>query len=431
LQNRSISSIIYLCFIERGGKEMVKKIKGVLAFILMVVITLNNVQASSSDFINIGIFEKAFVSSSVKAEKLLPFINVFSESAIYDTKISSSGMSMSSKSITIDNEIKGSQIILASDTVTVNGEVEYAKIMATNVVINGKIKKDTIIIANSVFVTEKGSIENDAIILSSKVEIRGKIEGSLIGNIGDLYVSGTIGRDVRASVTSFEFKNENISGDIFLQTDADTKDLLEKYPQATIKSIEKQEGSKVKKQESLYKILTKGLLQVVIYSLIYVIITKKPNNFVNKLSKKVKQNLPLTSFIGIAMIFAIPMILFLLFVAGMVGFASFAWPAMIAYITITILVFMTSQFIVGIVVSSFVLEKNKEENVGMRLFSKTFLVFASIYIISVVPYVKEYASIIYVLFASGIVFTGIFKKYKDINPQDKIEDTKNEENKDV
>lgn len=405
---------------------MNKKIKKFFLILIIIVVNFNSVFASTSDLINLGIFDKSYISSSVSKEKLLPFINMFSENATYDTNLKSSGVSISGKSINVDKNLQGTQIISASDTVTISGEVEYAKIIATNVIIKGKISKDVLILAKSVFITETASIGNDAIIFAGKVEMRGNVSGSLIVSTGDFYLSGNVGRDLRIKVAGtaintnnsknqniLKLENEKIAGNIFIETNMDTTAIKAKYPNATIKVII-QKTTVVKKQ-NISKLITKGILTALMYTFVYVIISKKKNNTLNKITEKIKTHLVLSSCIGLVLISLIPVICTLLFVLGILGLGPVAWPMLIAYVASVTLIFMTSTLIVGLVITDFVVGKIVEDNnKKIKVLTITFGIFATLYMLTVLPIISNYAGMLYILLALGIMFTAIFIKTKEI-----------------
>jgi hypothetical protein len=376
------------------------------------------------NIINFGIFDGDFVSSINKFKKVLPFINVATKNMTYDTDVSASGLSFSNQSITVKNSLKGVQVLTAMDTVTIDNSCEYGVIFATNVVIKGKIEKDILIMAQSVFITDTAEIGNDITIVASKVEVKGKINGNLLGTAEDLTVYGNIAKDLRMNAKAVKLENEKISGDIYLSTDSDTASIIKKYPNAVIEKY----TSEVKNDDKsidVYSVVTKGIVVVFTYTLVAYLVNKKENNLIQKATNKFEKYMPFTFIMGILMLLLLPVILIGLLIFGVMGLGVIAWPVLVAYLSFIILTCILDVLIVGLVLIDIIISKIDKEKLNIT--KKIFIylgIFASIYVLN---YLFSYVAMLCAITSVGIVFTTMTRKIdKDKNMGEvKVDGTKN------
>lgn len=410
-----------------------KKIFSFLFILFTLFICLNSVQAVNEEksagalkqnIINFGIFDGDFVSSINKFKKVLPFINVATKNMTYDTDVSASGLSFSNQSITVKNSLKGVQVLTAMDTVTIDNSCEYGVIFATNVVIKGKIEKDILIMAQSVFITDTAEIGNDITIVASKVEVKGKIKGNLLGTAEDLTVYGNISKDLRMNAKTVKFENEKISGDIYLSTDSNTASIIKKYPNAVIENY----TSEVKNEDKsidVYSVVTEGIVVVFTYTLVAYLLNKKGNNIIQKATNKFEKYMPFTFLMGILMLLLLPVILIGLLIFGVMGLGVIAWPIFVAYLSFIILTCILDVLIVGLVLINIIISKIDKEKLNTT--KKIFIylgIFASIYVLK---YFFSYAAMLCAITSIGIVFTTMTRKIdKDKNAvKVKVDETKN------
>lgn len=397
---------------------MKKILNKVLCFI-SILLVISSVQAANSNNetnkiyqgkMNIGIFGKDFKSSANLAKKALPFINVATKNMTYNSDISSSGISIGNESVSVEKNLRGVHTIIGGDTITVDGSVEYAVIMAPNVVINGKIEKDTLIIAESLFITESAVIGNDVTIACTKAEIRGEVKGNLIGTTENLYLSGKIGKDIRVGAKEFKAEKETISGDVYIETDSDMNYIKDKYKDAKIMPYTLEQETEMTETNNIASLVRDGLILVIIYTAIAHLITKKENNFIDKMTTKIKMYTPFALIMGVVVLAMIPLVIFIILILAIFGLGIIAWPILVAYLAFIILASIIDIFVTGIVLSNIIITKlDKSKMTVAKKLAIYALMFALIYILTKIT---SYANMFCTIISIGILFTYITKKIK-------------------
>jgi hypothetical protein len=335
----------------------------------------------------------------------LPFIRVSGERMIIDRDILKSGISFARDNINVLNNLKGIQVLSSSDTIRVNGNMEYGIIMAPTVIIEGTIDKTLMVIAENLTVSEDSVIKEDLLCSVSKLDLLGNIEGNLIGLIDQANILGNINQDFRADVNEINLgENSKIQGSIYLMS-TNNIDISDKYPNATIKIIEKTNNVN---NMDLGNILRTSL----IITLICILITSKTNIIKNALIK-VKEYRISTVMYGIASILVLPLIIIIFFVLTLIGLGIITIPTMIAYSSFMIISCILSTAIVGSMISEYIL--NKYENKVNGIWYKSIVMFCTIFVLNIIanlPSIGYTMSVALCILSSGILFTAIFRRTK-------------------
>lgn len=379
---------------------MRKKILSILVLTVILLATLTNVHAAD------GLFQWGAYSDIYKLSEnsdiSLPFLNVFSNAATYDKNVTHSGISIGETTIDINEKLEGMQVLVSMDMITIKGEVENSFVYANNVVVEGKLTGDTIIFAPTVQILEGATVEKDVIIIANTFDLKGKVEGNVIATVSEkATISGVVNKDLRMITQDVVFNEEAIKGDIYIETNADTTKIKEKYPEAIVKSLVEES----EKQTDWSGIITKGIITVVIYSLICFLITRKENNVVKAAYEKFIKH---TTYGLVAAVITIMLLLILpilLIVLALVGLGIVAWPIFIAYIALVLLVGTTAMLIVGTTIFEVIKPK-----VGKFKILVIALIFASLYTLTQITLIATYAYMTMLLLAMGIVITMLTKK---------------------
>ena len=152
-------------------------------------------------------------------------------------------------------------------------------------------------------------------------------------------------------------------------------------------------------------IITKGIITVVIYSVLCFFITRKENNIVTKAYNKFKNNTMfglLMAVVLIMLLLILPLVLILLAIAG---FGIIAWPILVAYLALMLFVISTAMLIVG--TTTFEAIRTKVEKFKIPVIA---LIFAVLYTLTQITVIATYANMAMFLIALGIVVTMITKK---------------------
>lgn len=410
-------------------KKTLSRILCVVAIFLMVT----NVQASTVEplnrtyqgKINVGLFEREYKSSVDNIKKVLPFINIAAKDMTYDKDILSSGISFGNESISVEKSLKGFHVLLGGDTITVDGKLEYSLIMAPNVVINGKVDKDILIMAESVFITESADIGNDVTIITNKAEVKGEIKGNLIATCEDLYFSGNVGKDLRISSKSFKAEKETISGDVYIETDSDTSYIKGKYKDAKILQFATDDvnpsDTKVS-SDNIAKYIVKGIVVAVVYTLLTYLLTKKDNNIVDKVTEKSKEYMSYLFLMGILLIIIMPVLFIGLPILAIFGLGIIAWPIFVAYLAFIILACILDIFVTGLVIGNIITKRISKEKLTQ---TKRLGIYAGVFaVIYMLTEITVYASMLCMIISIGVLFTYITRKAKVVKVEEKAGDEK-------
>ena len=370
---------------------------------------------SESNFMDIRSYNSVYKMSE-DSDVNLPFIKAFAKKAMYDKGIESSGISVAAEALDITSDIKGMQTIISGDTVNLTGKLEYANIIANNVIIDGEISKDVIIIAGSVFVTDKAKIGGDLICSAGTVEIKGIVTGNVILSSASTKVSAKIGKDFR--VTSKELSiaaSSELKGSIYIETDS-ALNILDKYPNAVVKKFTVNDKQVAEKQ-NLKDLAIKGLIAVLSYAVLYYIIRRLNKNVMTKYSLKTKSYPTFTILMGFASMFLIPIEMILILIGCAFGLGAVLGPILILYIALFIAVLCLSLFITGVIIFESIAPKIIGDKVGTKkaIWIEAALligIFAALFILTKLPIVSGYANAFVVLVALGSTITNIFRKSK-------------------
>ncbi len=384
------------------------------------------------------ISENTYSFSNETKDMYLPFIRIVAERVNVDKEILKPGIIFSNKSVDITKEVKAAQAIYSSDTLRISAPVDYMFVYANNVVIDSDVNKTIVVIAPDVTITENANIQEDIICISDNLTINGNVEGSVIGYTESLNLAGKINKDLRMGVNNVTFSgSDNVLGNLYLETNNESLDISSQYPNANVYFESKSETQDTNIEDMLKKAAIYGLM----YSLVYFIIYRvSKNNVIQKMGEKTKQNIVFTVLSGLINICVIPFIFIGLLVISAMGLYIFGIPALLVYTALIISVIMLSTFIVGstlyeIIKNTKILKEQKIYVKGLVLFA----IYTGIYILSKTEMISGYISMLVVILAMGIVFTGIVKKLKkeknnDSNNNNKVINTEQdvkEENKEI
>lgn len=390
---------------------MTKKFLHIVIVMFVLLVTLPNVYAADGMF-NIGMYTDIYRLSE-QADIDLPFLNVFANAATYDKDVTHSGISIGETTIDVNEKLEGMQILFSTDMITIKGEVENSFIYANNVVIEGKLTGDTIIFAPTVQIKETAVVEKDVIIIANNLDIKGTVNGNVIATISEkTTISGVINNDLRMLTQDLVIANETINGDIYIETNADTESLKAKYSNAVIKPLVEE----VQETIDWMGIITQGIIIVVVYTLITWLVTKKENNFVQKACEKFKEYTVfglVMSVVAWMLVLVLPIILIIMAVMGL---GIIAWPLLIAYVALLLLVGTTSLLVVGMTIYNTI-----SGRIGKLKIPVIAVIYILLYILTKIPAIATYMNMAMLLIALAVVLVMMLKKLPE---QEKTEQDK-------
>lgn len=385
--------------------------KKILAIVMMAVLMLTslNVTYAKEGMFDVGAFETAYRLSK-EADIELPFLNFFEKSATYDKAVEHSGISFGSTTIDIDDKMEGMHLILSEDMVTIKGEVEHGIIYGGNIVVEGKITADTILMANTIKILDTAVIEKDVIIVTTDLVMDGLIKGSLIGVATDATINGTIEQDLRMEVTEINLEKSTVKDEVYVRVPSgtDLTNIKAKYPNAMLKEIEEfveeEEVTKLSGEE-IAKIALDGLKVVVVYTIVAMLLIKKENGVTTKMTVRFLENSTFGIFASVGMFALSILAIVMLVILGCTGYGVIAWPILIVYLAVLLLSLSACKLVVGLVLYEILKKK-----VGKYKLPALVGIFAAIFALTKLPYVSAYVVIAINVMSLGVIMTYIFKR---------------------
>ncbi len=389
---------------------MYKKIFFVLAFILLIFSTTNIYAENETGLMDSKTYTKIYKLSEDAGIKL-PFIRIFNDRAIFDNPVNHSGISIGTKAIDITDELEGIQGLISGDTITIKGSVEYPVIIGTNVVIEGNITKDLIVIAESIFITESAVINRDAILLARKIiESSGEVKGNFIATTPEMNMKGIVEKDFRVQSEKIEInENVTINGNIYIETNSEIN-LSSKYPNAVVVKMKSNVMTKAEKTNYMIREILEAITAITLFVIVNLIIRKMLPNMFDALAKKANKYSRYTILIGVVGLVTIPLVIFLLLGMCIYEMAIIGGPLLIIYISLILITIILAKFIVGSVMFELLKDKLKDENKKTKEVLLLIAIYSAIYILSALPYISGFMILATILLSSGIVITGITRK---------------------
>jgi len=378
---------------------MRRKILSILTMIFVIFISITNVEAKENLFTS-KLYEDIYKLSEQTDKIDLPFVNYFLNAGTYDEIVTHSGITIGSSTVDINQKIEGVHVIVSSDMVTIKGEVENAFIYANNIVVEGKISKDTILMAPTVNILETATVSKDIIIIANDLNIKGNVEGNVLATVsGKANISGAIQNDLRIIATDIVVDEDIIKGDIYIETDSDMANIKEKYPNAVIVPLTEEQ------QIDWLALFTKGLITVVVYSIICFVITRKDNNVAQIAYNKFKENAILGIVMAFVMIMLILILPIILILVASIGLGIIAWPILTIQLAVMLLIWQTSMLIVGMTIFEAI--KSKVGKFGIPVIIMIFII---LFALTQIPLIAMQANMALYLIAVSIVAAMTVKK---------------------
>lgn len=393
---------------------MKKRILSIVIVMFVMLFSLTNVYATEG-FFHLGAYNDIYKLSEQSEKISLPFVNIFSAAAKYDEAVRHSGISIADSTIDIDEKLEGVHVIFSNDMVTIKGEVENSFIYGNNVVIEGKISGDTLILSPNVQILDSAIVEKDVIVIANNLTIDGTVKGNVIATVSETAdISGTIQKDLRMRAQDVKIDSSKIKGEIYLETNTNSDVITSKYPQAIVKPIV--EDTTTEKEIHWMDIITKGITLTVVYTVVCCLATRKENNFVQRACKKFKENASYGIIASVILLILLIILPILLIVMAICGLGIIAWPVLIAYIGLILLVATTSTLIVGLAIFDAIKDK-----VGKLKIPTIALIYIVLYTLTQIKFISGYINMAMLLVALGIVVTAITKKMPIEVKEEKIE----------
>lgn len=349
-----------------------------------------------------------YKTSSEDSNIYLPYLRNAAGRIVVDKSIDNIGVLSSASTIDVNEPLKSLQFLISSDSVRINANLEYALVLSANdVVINSNIEKNALIFAGgTVTVDENATIGDDVIIVAKDVNIKGKISKSAVISANSLNVSGSIEEDLRCEINTLDISgNNNVKGNLFVNTYNKELNIKDKYPNATVNVKEVKNVSK-----SFGNILLKAVISSLGFTLLYVIVKKiTKGKAYEKMLDKAKNNTLFVVLSGAISILAFPALFVLLILLSILGLYMITIPVAVVYMAFLIVFVMLSVYVIGCTIFEYTNKKYiKAEKLSLELVG-VFFTFLSLNLICKIPKIGTYIYMAMVMIAVGIMIAYFLK----------------------
>lgn len=349
-----------------------------------------------------------YKTSSENSNIYLPYLRNAAGRIVVDKSIDNIGVLSSASTIDVNEPLKSLQFLISSDSVRINANLEYALVLSANdVVINSNIEKNALIFAGgTVTVDENATIGDDVIIVAKDVNIKGKISKSAVISANSLNVSGSIEEDLRCEINTLDISgNDNVKGNLFVNTYNKELNIKDKYPNATVNVKEVKNVSK-----TFGNILLKAVISSLGFTLLYVIVKKiTKGKAYEKMLDKAKNNTLFVVLSGSISILAFPALFVLLILLSVLGLYMITIPVAVVYMAFLIVFVMLSVYVIGCTIFEYTNKKYiKAEKLSIELVG-AFFTFLSLNLIWKIPKIGAYIYMAMVMIAVGIMIAYFLK----------------------
>lgn len=349
-----------------------------------------------------------YKTSSEDSNIYLPYLRNAAGRIVVDKSIDNIGVLSSASTIDVNEPLKSLQFLISSDSVRINANLEYALVLSANdVVINSNIEKNALIFAGgTVTVDENATIGDDVIIVAKDVNIKGKISKSAVISANSLNVSGSIEEDLRSEINTLDIsENDNVKGNLFVNTYNKELNIKDKYPNATVNVKEVKNVSK-----SFGNILLKAVISSLGFTLLYVIVKKiTKGKAYEKMLDKAKNNTLFVVLSGAISILTFPALFVLLILLSVLGLYMITIPVLVVYLAFLIVFVMLSVYVIGCTIFEYTNKKYiKAEKLSIELVG-VFFTFLSLNLICKIPKIGTYIYMAMVMIAIGIMIAYFLK----------------------
>ena len=382
-----------------------KRNKIVCLILILAMVACSFISQASCAELTLGDFyasEDSYYFSKDENKIYMPFMRFSQKSIIVDEELNNMGAIFSNSNIEINSAINKPVAIFSNDSVRINSNVKSAVVFSTtNIIIDSNVEGDLILFGvNDITITENSVVTGDIICFGTNVNVKGKIDGNLIGAADKVVVDGNISKDLRMEISDVEINNEElIGGEIYLESYGvreSIEGLKSKYPELINKVIEIE-------QNDIKNTIYNSAVAIVTSWLLYILIKKvcKKDIFKSMLQKVEKYKTP-TIVISAFSLVAIPLILIIGFILIGFGLSLVGVPLLIIYFALLFIAICVNLFVIGSLVSTYVLQKfDFKGNKTAEIFA-SLGIFAALQILTVIPFIS-FISTLYVMFTIGVI----------------------------
>lgn len=298
--------------------------------------------------------------------------------------------------ITINGAV-GDDALLIAGRVDVHGKIgDDLRVIAGEVTIAEPIAGDLFVLGAKVNILSTASISGDLIIYGGQAEIKGLVEGDIVGSVDDLRIDAPVNGDVDVSVSQLTLGDRtNIAGNVRYVSHAQVTQSLN----ATVAGELVRNDPVLPGATSSFRDILIPVLILLFSALVWFLVSRKTLNIVvdKALRKSVRPFL-----IGLAIILLTPFASVMLMVSTIGALVGIG--LMLAYMLVLVLAIISFSVVIGkLLVSLF--SKPKE---SVSLFTIITGVIGTI-ILVLLPIVGELALIFIIILTLGAIVDSLIK----------------------
>lgn len=401
----AITSVLLICFMILGCSSNV--------FAAQENTNTNETQtAIISSIFDVKGTNGEYKVSDEASDIYLPFFRNAVGRVVVDKSLDNIGIISSASTIDVNEPLKNIQFLFSSDSVRINNQMEYCLAWSGNdVVINSNVDRNMIIFAGGkITVSPEATIGDDVILVANSVDLKGTIKGSAVITAPQINLSGVVEEDLRCEVTSLDISsNDNIKGNIYINTYNKDINVKDKYPNAVVNVKEAVSATK-----TFGNVLLSSIITCLAFTLLYLIIKKvSKGKAYEKMLQKAKNNTLFVVLSGSIYILSFPAIFIFLIVISFFGIYMVTVPLLIIYTTFLIVFIMLATYILGSTIFEYMNKKYiKAKNLATELVG-VFFTYLSLTLLTKIPTVGSYIAMAIMMLSVGLMFAYYFKKNKE------------------
>lgn len=295
----------------------------------------------------------------------------------------------------------GQSFFAGAQTVTISGMVQHsARVAAQDVEITGTVNQDLLGAGQTVAIGSEGNVGRDVVAGGESLEIAGSVGRNVLGGTSSLTIRGTVGGDVKVESQNITLANgARIGGDL-IYTSANEAD-IDPGAQVAGRVVRREPRQEPDDGNPVVDAILEFLRVVAGAILLGLIILWLLPDLLPALAGTMRRT-PLPSLgVGIAGLFVVPIVAFILFILTLIVRAGVSVPVLL--IGVYTFLLLLAKVAVGYLLGLMILYRN--DVAGQRTFAdslKTLAVgVALLTLVSLIPFIGGLVEFLVAVFALG------------------------------
>ena len=319
------------------------------------------------------------------------------------------------KTVTVSGDVFGDFLGFASDKVSLNGNVsgdilaigrnvqvsgsttDDVRVAAVEVELSDYVGGSAAIFADTVKVLSSAQIEGDLIIFANNLELRGQVNGNIIGRVTEARIDGVVGKNIDITTNSLVLGGRtDVAGDIIYES-----------PNELVRAQDAEVGGSIlytaSSSENTFNRLESTGFIIFMFSIAFagLCIFLLAPNMTTRQVYAAKAEISYIGMIGILVILLGLPISIALIISGLgtvIGIVVFS-----LYVLVLAYGFITGVLLVGFLVSKYIFGRKNFDVIAILLGA------ISAYMVLLVPFVGELVLVVVAAIGVGAVSKGMYR----------------------